>query len=229
MDTNTVKMKIKDLIGEEKYNALLSIFKSEKFAEVEAKDGSMLVYEGDLAEGVAVFVVTAEGNKPVEDGVVELADGTLLECAGGVVTKVTKLGVAEKATEPTENKDEQKMEGLSPDVEKAIADYVTKVKDELQAQIDDLKAMFGAAKNDDINQKVDKAIEDLNKVLASNDKDASKFEVIDNKFKQVIDLVEQIANLPIAPAKEEKFEQKTKRQSAITNLADRISKLKTTN
>lgn len=220
---SNIKQSIKDLIGAEKFEALKNLFASQKFAEVAAKDGSTLVYDGELAEGVAVFVVTSEGNKPVEDGVVELADGTMLECAGGVVTKITQM-----TAKPEEKKPEE-MEGLTPDVEKAIADYVSKVKDELQAQIDELKSMMGEYKaQPDINEKVDKAIEDLNTLLSSKQEETKdKFSEVENKFKQVVELMEKIADLPVAPAKEEKFEQKTKRETNIRNISEALKKLQT--
>lgn len=222
MDTQKQKLKIKDYLGE-KYDGFIALFSNHQFAEVAAKDGSTLVYDGELAEGVAVFVVTSEGNKPVEDGVVELADGTILECAGGVVTKITQMAV-----KPEEKKPEE-MEGLTPDVEKAIADYVSKVKDELQAQIDELKSMMGEySKAPDINEKVDKAIEDLNTLLSSKQEETKgKFSEVENKFKQVVDLMEKIADLPVAPAKEEKFEQKTKRETNIRNISEALKKLQT--
>lgn len=218
---SNIKQSIKDLIGAEKFEALKNLFASQKFAEVAAKDGSTIVYEGELAEGTPVFVMTAEGNIPAE-GVVELADGTVLECSGGVVTKITKM----EAKKEDEEKKEV-MEGLSPDVEKAIADYVSKVKDELQGQIDELKSMMGEySKTPDINEKVDKAIEDLNTLLSSKQEEIKgKFSEVENKFKHVVELMEKIADLLAAPAKEEKFEQKTKRETSIRSIADAIKKI----
>lgn len=210
-----IKNTIKDLIGEEKFEALKKYFSKQNFMEVKAKDGSVLVYEGELAEGVAVFVVTSEGNKPVE-GVVELEDGTVLETEGGLVTKITKM------TAPDENEkkeDEVKMEGVSPEVQALI--------DELKARIEALEAKLGEyAAKPDINEKVDKAIEDLNTLLASKDETKANFTAIDGKFKQVVELMNEIANLPVAPAKEEKFEAKSKRETKIKALSDSLSKLK---
>jgi Mg2+ and Co2+ transporter CorA len=52
------------------------------------KDGTELVVEGDLKEGVKVFVVTSDGNIPLPDGSYELENKKLITVADGLITTV---------------------------------------------------------------------------------------------------------------------------------------------
>lgn len=58
-------------------------------AEAVLKDGTIVRYEGELAEGVAIMVVTPEGEMPAPDGEHELEDGTIITVAEGKVTAIT--------------------------------------------------------------------------------------------------------------------------------------------
>lgn len=208
-----IKDKLKEVLGVDNYNKVMAVFADHKFTEVAAKDGSMLAYEGELKEGTAVFIVTAEGNKPVE-GPIELEDGTILETKDGLVTKITPPAA--------------KMADVTPEIVDLIKAEVDKVRSEMQAQIDELKAaMEGYTKpSEDINTKVDAAIEDLNKLLAAKDENKERFAANEIKFSEVLSMMEQILNLPIAPGKEEKFEAKSKRETNLQNLAAKIKSLK---
>lgn len=58
-------------------------------AEAVLKDGTIVRYEGELAEGVAIMVVTPEGEMPAPDGEHELEDGTIISTSEGKVTAIT--------------------------------------------------------------------------------------------------------------------------------------------
>lgn len=58
-------------------------------AKATTTDGTMVKWDGDLAMGTAITVITPEGDKPAPDGALEFEDGTVIEVAGGVCTKVT--------------------------------------------------------------------------------------------------------------------------------------------
>lgn len=78
--------KIKDLFGivNFKANALL-------------KDGTELLIEGDVAVGVAVSVVTADGNKPLPDGEYELDSGMLIKVVDGIITEINEPEIESEA------------------------------------------------------------------------------------------------------------------------------------
>lgn len=83
--------------------ALKSIL-SVSLAEIET-DKAVLVYDGELAEGIEVFVrdETAEdGVKPAEDGTYE-TETQIIEVADGKVTKITEKETEEMPEEGAEN------------------------------------------------------------------------------------------------------------------------------
>lgn len=59
------------------------------FNEAMLQDGTIVKWEGELAEGTALTVVTAEGEIPAPDGSHTLEDGTIITTEGGVITAVT--------------------------------------------------------------------------------------------------------------------------------------------
>lgn len=229
---STLKNKIKEILGEENFAKIQSLISSHKFAEVIAKDGSTLSYEGELKEGTVLNVITAEGNKPAPD-MIELEDGTIIECKDGVVTKITPFAAADE--KPAE------MEGLTPEVEKAIKDYVTDVantiKGELQAQIDEMKAMMGEYKTQlppsDLNEKVEKALSELlaakQEFSSASSSDNDKLAKLNERFDGVVSILEKVLEMPVGTPKEETPAQKSKREQRISTLADSFKKIQNKN
>jgi preprotein translocase subunit YajC len=63
--------------------------KIEKFNSAKLKDGTEVMWEGDLSEGAAIMVVSEDGNQmPAPDAVHELEDGTKVTTVGGLVTAI---------------------------------------------------------------------------------------------------------------------------------------------
>lgn len=61
------------------------------------EDGTVLVWDGDLEEGVtAVFVQTEEGDVPAPDGEHRLEDGTLLITEGGILQSIVSADKEEE-------------------------------------------------------------------------------------------------------------------------------------
>jgi hypothetical protein len=60
-----------------------------QFGTAKTTDGKELKWEGEMGEGVAVMVVTADGEIPAPDGEHTLEDGTVLMVSGGAITKVS--------------------------------------------------------------------------------------------------------------------------------------------
>ncbi len=181
-----IKEKIKKLIGDEKFAAIESLLKT-AFSEVVAKDGSILKYEGDLKEGTALFLSTPDGDIAVPDGVVELEDGTMIEVAAGVVVTVTPPA-------PTEGADPNApSEMTTEEMGTALADLFSKME-ALTAKVAELETKFSAPPApEDINEKIEKAINDLK---------AGEVAKLKTDFATMLQLVNEIGDLPIAEPKE---------------------------
>jgi hypothetical protein len=87
------------------------------FGEATLVDGTIVKWEGELIEGTALVVVMPEGEVAAPDGIHELADGTIIETAGGLVVNIQAM--ADIATEDNEFTTEM----LNELVEKALAKY----------------------------------------------------------------------------------------------------------
>jgi len=201
-----IKEKIKNLIGAEKFAAIESLLKT-AFSEVVAKDGSILKYEGDLKAGTALFVSTPDGDVAIPDGVVELEDGTMVECAAGVVVTVTpKAGDAE-GEKPKEG------EMTTEEMGTALTDLFAKLE-ALTLKVSELETKFSAAPADDINVKIEEAINNLK---------ASEIKKLTTDFATMLQLVNEIGDLPIGEVKEKEKQTFStaadKRQKSIERLA----------
>jgi hypothetical protein len=87
------------------------------FGEATLVDGTIVKWEGELIEGTALVVVMPEGEVAAPDGIHELADGTIIETAGGLVVSIQPM--SEIASEDNEFTTEM----LNELVEKALAKY----------------------------------------------------------------------------------------------------------
>jgi len=54
-----------------------------------AKDGTIIKWDGELAQGVDIFVVGHTGQMPAPDGNIEFEDGTIVAVSAGKVTSIT--------------------------------------------------------------------------------------------------------------------------------------------
>jgi len=89
-----VAAKLKKLIfGEEEAPT-----EEEMKGEAVLADGTIVAWQGELAEGTALFVVTEEGQTPAPDGRHELSDGSYVTTAEGVITEIESAS-AEEAPE----------------------------------------------------------------------------------------------------------------------------------
>lgn len=73
-------------------DALNKLFaQTQKFANAKLEDGTIISWEGELAEGTAIMVVDESGNMtPAPDATHTLEDYTLVTTVGGMVTKIEK-------------------------------------------------------------------------------------------------------------------------------------------
>jgi hypothetical protein len=111
------------------------------FGEATLVDGTIVKWEGELIEGTALVVVMPEGEVAAPDGIHELADGTIIETAGGLVVNIQAM--ADIATEDNEFTTEM----LNELVEKALAKYAeafTATLEGIKSENDSLKLELAA-------------------------------------------------------------------------------------
>ena len=133
-------------------NTLKSVFADEEvvaeestFGEATLVDGTIVKWEGELAEGTALVVVMPEGEVAAPDGIHEISDGTIIETAGGLVVNIQAM--SEIATEDNEFTTEM----LNEMVEKALAKYAeafTATLEGIKSENDSLKLELAAIKAD---------------------------------------------------------------------------------
>ena len=92
----------------EAFAKLKSLFNEEMAAQqAKLEDGTIISWEGELAEGTAIMVVDESGNMtPAPDATHVLEDGTEVYTVGGLVTKIEKPS-EDKAPEEMSSEFEQ--------------------------------------------------------------------------------------------------------------------------
>lgn len=168
------------------------LFSEEKqFENAKLVDGTIVQWEGELTEGVALNVVDADGNMlPAPDGTHEVDNGSIVTTVGGLVTKI-------EAKEVEDKKDEIEVE---TEMQKMFAEFVEQFKA--------FQSEFSAIK--------DKVTSYDEKFAALE----TKSQETESYFTEIKSVVEQIANepsTPIEPAKDT-FKKSAKKQSAIERI-----------
>jgi hypothetical protein len=175
------------------------LFTEEKtFGEAKLADGTIIQWEGEIAEGTAVNVVSEDGNiTPAPDGTHQLEDGTMVTTVGGLVTDI------ESKEEEIEVEEE-----MASDFEKTFAEEFGKMKDKiaaLEAEMADCKEKMAAygEKFEAINTEV---------------KDAEKS--ISDKFSAIEALVLSVAEAPVEPSKNNQPKNSTFKKNTGNPLTD---------
>ena len=135
---------IKDLVKKH-FNLVDATEATEQsFAEVKTADGELtLSYEGDeLAQGLAIFVVTADGNIPAPDGEHSLEGGVTIVTANGIIEAIKETEEVEASEEEevvveamAEHDEEEEMmeepvEAVAEEVVEEVAEEVADVVEE---------------------------------------------------------------------------------------------------
>ena len=90
----------------EAFKKIKELFGMEDPSTAKLKDGNIIQWTGELAEGAALNSVDTDGNVlPIVDGEYEMEDGTKITCVGGLVTMLAGPKV-EKEVEPVEEMSE---------------------------------------------------------------------------------------------------------------------------
>lgn len=129
----------------------------ETFGEIKTADGELtLKYEGDeLAEALAIFVITEDGDIPAPDGTHALEGGVSISTEGGVITSIVDAEVEaeseEEMSEETELSEEEKSdiselhEAIIQMIGGEFKEQFTALKEELLGEINTVKEAFNAA------------------------------------------------------------------------------------
>jgi hypothetical protein len=176
-----IASKLKKLIfgehTEEKETETVEEETQTEMAEAVLADGTIVAWEGELEVGTAVFVVTEEGQVAAPDARHELADGSYVTTAGGVVTEIESAATEEVVEEMATAFE------LSEDQRATI---VAQVMEAIKPSLEALEAKIGNqfSKNEEINKAMFSMIEQLAK--SEHDK-ADKF----NKQGQTLSLAQR--------------------------------------
>lgn len=122
---NTIKELVK------KHFNLVEATTKQSFGEVKTADGELtLAYEGDeLAQGLAIFVVTADGQVPAPDGEHALEGGVTIVTMDGKIEAIKETPAAEEALVGQEMQEEE-MPAESP-AEEVASEVVDMVSEEV--------------------------------------------------------------------------------------------------
>jgi hypothetical protein len=182
------------------------LFGEQKFEQAKLEDGTIVMWEGELATGTALFVVAEDGTQmPAPDAEHKLEDGSIVSTVGGLVVTVTPAEAEEKEEVEIEDKKEEMASELEMYVEKLAEKLAA-----LEVKIEEMGKKPEAMSTEDVNSKV----EAINTEIAL-------------KFNAVIDLVSKISNEPAAaPAQPVKSGFKKESKNSIEDLAKIINSIK---
>lgn len=153
------------------------------FDEATLVDGTIVKWEGELADGTALVVVMPEGEVAAPDGIHELSDGTLIETAGGLVVNIEAASDSKKKEEEEMYDNEFTSEELNALIEKAMAKYaeaftasldlVKSENETLKTELAEIKSAKEELKNE-FASTLNKVGEDLEEIAKSEPSTASK-------------------------------------------------------
>jgi len=96
------------------------------FNEATLVDGTIVKWEGDLAVGTPVMVVTAEGEVPAPDGEHELTDGTIVVTVDGMVSEIRPVEPATEGEVPAADEEMKKaIEALMAEIAAMKSGFVS--------------------------------------------------------------------------------------------------------
>lgn len=159
------------------------VIAEEKYGEATLVDGTIVKWEGELVEGAALVVVMPEGEVAAPDGIHELADGTIVETAGGLIVNIQAMG--EEVVEE-EVDTEFTPEMLSEMMEKVMAKYAeafTATLESIKSENHTLASELAAIKSakDEFSatlNKVGEELEDIVKAEASTARKPQEFKAL---------------------------------------------------
>ena len=186
------------------------LFGEQQFEQAKLADGTVVVWEGELGTGTALFVIDEAGTQQAApDGEHTLEDGTIVTTAGGLVVTVTPKDQEEEVEIEVENgSDKEKKDEMAGEMEMMLEKLAEKVA-ALEAKIEEM-GKKEAMSSEEVEAKVSEVKSDL-----------------ENKFAAIKETVEAIAAEPAAEEVQPvKGAFKKAPKSTIEDLAKTIQNLK---
>lgn len=155
------------------------LFGEQQFEQAKLADGTVVVWEGELGTGTALFVIDEAGTQQAApDGEHTLEDGTIVTTAGGLVVTVTPKEQEEEEVEIEAAKEEKKDE-MAGEMEMMLEKLAEKVA-ALETKIEEM-GKKEAMSSEEVDAKVSEVKNEL-----------------ENKFAAIKETVEAIAAEPAA-------------------------------
>jgi rubrerythrin len=155
---------IKELV--KKHFNLVEPAPEQTFAMIKSADGELeLTYEGEaLAEGLDIFVVTADGNVPAPDGSHDLEGGVTIVTVDGKISEIMETPV------------EAEEEVLEEDAEEALEDHEEEMEEDIAEDLEEHVEPEGEAAMDEevivaVVEAVKDAVEEMTKDMEERLKD----------------------------------------------------------
>lgn len=107
-----------------------------KLSEMKLADGTVILLDGDLAEGTNVLVQTPDGDVPAPDGDHTLEDGTTISTEGGVIKAITPKAETEEVVPADEMPVEQSNEIVERinSLENSLAEIKSQLNNQVEVQ-----------------------------------------------------------------------------------------------
>jgi len=187
------------------------LFGEQQFEQAKLADGTVVVWEGELGTGTALFVIDEAGTQQAApDGEHTLEDGTIVTIAGGLVVTVSPKEQEEEEVEiEVENASEkEKKDEMAGEMEMMLEKLAEKVA-ALETKIEEMSKKE-AMSSEEVDAKVSEVKNEL-----------------ENKFAAIKETVEAIAAEPAAEeAQPVKGAFKKAPKNKIEELAKTIQNLK---
>jgi preprotein translocase subunit YajC len=168
--------------------------KIEKFNSAKLKDGTEVMWEGDLSEGSAIMVVSEDGNQmPAPDKVHELEDGTKVTTVGGLVTAI------EGKEKEKEEVEVEMADDTMAKIEERMASCESKMA-EMETKMSEMFGKFTA----------------IDETIANTTKSANE------KFEAIKVIIDEISEEPIIEQPKPKhstFSKSDKKKNAVEMMA----------
>lgn len=175
----------------------------QEFGQAKLTDGTVVMWEGDLAVGTALYVLDEAGTQQAApDGEHTLEDGTVVSVAGGLVADVKP-------------KDQEQEKEIEIEMAGELETMVQKMAEELasmKTKMAELEAMWKpqGMSSEEVESK-------LNEFTTN----------VEAKFNQVVELVGKIAEEPAAaPIEEPRQTFRKKASNSVENLSKYLQEIK---
>jgi len=162
----------------------------QSFAEIKTADGELtLSYEGEsLAEGLAIFVVTADGNVAAPDGEHALEGGITIVTKDGLIESIMETEAPAEAEGEEVAASEDEEESMMEDEEESMEDEEEKMEEPIEAIADAVTEEVAEEVSDAVESAIDEEVvaavaEAVKEVVEEMTKDMEeRMKELENKY-----------------------------------------------